>query len=209
MSTEASDGERAAGAPPEAYGAPGAHGTPEAGPPPADGKQSWLNLPSEVAASLLAITTVPISLPPTHFPPWAVFISWAGTFAAGGPKPDVIRKILPVQILGSFTAFLIVLSFNAAGDMGFSATGFVIAQMVILFVLNGAMIFVGRVVPALSFVPGMFFGFATYFATNFGGFGYIAHDAVSSLWAAILMNMVGVLYAYLNVKFTRPADQHH
>ena len=35
--------------------------TPEAGPAPAETKRSWLNLPSEISASLLAITTVPIS----------------------------------------------------------------------------------------------------------------------------------------------------
>ena len=35
--------------------------TPEAGPAPAERKKSWLNLPSEISASLLAIPTVPIS----------------------------------------------------------------------------------------------------------------------------------------------------
>ena len=144
--------------------------TPEAGPAPSETKRSWLNLPSEISASLLAITTVPISNGSPHFPPWAVFISWAGTFAAGGPKRDVIRRILPVQVLGSFTAMLIVLLFTEASHH-WTGTSFTIAQMVILFVLNSAMILVGRLVPALSFVPGMFFGFASYFATYFGGFG--------------------------------------
>lgn len=210
MSTRATHGAQDAGGPPEAHGEPGAHGTPEAGPAPGDGKRSWLNLPSEFAASLLAMTTVPLSLAPTHLPPWAVFISWAGTFASGGPKPEVIRKIAPVQPLGSFVAMLIVLAFTGAADLGFdSGWQQVIAQMIILFVLNSAMIFVGRVVPALSFVPGMFFGFATYFATYFGGFGYEAQNALHALWAAILMNAIGLLYAFLNVKFTRPADQHH
>ena len=46
------------------------------------------------------------------------------------------------------------------------------------------MILVGRLVPALSFVPGMFFGFASYFATYFGGFGLHPQDAFASLWAA-------------------------
>ena len=50
-------------------------------------------LPAEIVASLLAATTVIISLPPFNLPPWAVFVSWAGTFAAGGRKPDVLRRI--------------------------------------------------------------------------------------------------------------------
>lgn len=189
------------------------HGTPEAGPAPAEPRghrTSWLNLPSEFAASVLAITTVPLSLPPTHLPPWAVFISWAGTFAAGGPKPEILRKLAPVQVLGSFVAMLIVLCFGQLDDLGLAA-GFqtVVGEMVVLFILNSAMIFVGRVVPALSFVPGMFFGFASYFATYFGGFGLEANNAFHALWAAIVMNAIGLLYAWLNVKLTRPADQHH
>lgn len=182
--------------------------TPEAAPPPADHPRLWLRLPSELAASLLAILTVPLSLAPTHLPPWAVFVSWAGTFAAGGPTPEVLRKIAPVQVLGSVVAMLIVLCFNAVDDT-FTGWQFTVAQMVILGVLNAAMIFVGRVVPALSFVPGMFFGFASFFATYFGGFGLHPMDAFSALWAAIVMNAIGLLFAWLNVRFTRPEDQHH
>ena len=181
--------------------------TPEAGPAPGERRKSWLNLPSEISASLLAITTVPISNGSPHFPPWAVFISWAGTFAAGGPKRDAIRRILPVQVLGSFTAMLIVLLFNEASHH-WTGTSFTIAQMVILFCLNSAMILVGRLVPALSFVPGMFFGFASYFATYFGGFGLHPQDAFASLWAAVAMNALGVLYAWIQPRLTRPADQH-
>lgn len=172
------------------------------------GSGNWLNLPREFAASILAILTVPISLGATHFPPWAVFVSWAGTFASGGPKREVLRKIAPTQPLGSVTAMCIVLCFNAAAKT-WSGWEFTVAQMVILFVLNSSMIFVGRVVPALSFVPGMFFGFASYFATYYGGFGLTKGNALDALWAAVLMNAVGLVFAWLNVKFMREADQHH
>ena len=182
--------------------------TPDAGPAPAERRKSWLNLPSEISASLLAVTTVPIGNAPPHFPPWAVFISWAGTFASGGPKRDVIRKLVPVQVLGSVTATLIVLCFNWASHH-WTGTSFTIAQMIILGVLNSSMIFVGRVVPALSYVPGMFFGFASYFATYFGGFGLHPQNAWTSLWAVVAMNALGVLYAWIQPRLTRPADQHH
>lgn len=182
--------------------------TSSAAPAATRGSGSWLHLPREFAASILAATTVPISLGATHFPPWAVFVSWAGTFAAGGPKREVIRKIVPTMPLGSVVAMCIVLCFNAAAKT-WSGFDFTVAQMVILFVLNSSMIFVARVVPALSFVPGMFFGFASYFATYYGGFGLTKGNALDSLWAVVLMNALGVLYAWLNVKFMREADQHH
>lgn len=164
---------------------------------------NWLNLPTEVAASLLAVTTVLIALPPANLPPWAIFIGWAGTYAAGGPRPDVLRKIWPVMPVGALTAFLIVLGFGIA-SRHFSGDAFIAAQMVILFVLNAAQILLARLVHAFAFVPGLFFGFASYFATYFGGFGPHPHDAVWALVAVVAMNALGPLYAWLNMKLAAP-----
>jgi hypothetical protein len=177
--------------------------------PPAARRTNWLSLPREISASLLAMLTVPMSLAPTHLPPWAVFVSWAGTFAAGGPKPETLRKLAPVQPLGSVTAMVIVLLFGVADDIVSPGTPTVIAEMVIIFTLNSAMIFVGRVIPLFAFIPGMFFGFASYFATYFGGWGLEEQNAFHALWATIVMNAFGLLFAYVNVKTTREADQHH
>lgn len=182
---------------------------PEVGFPPAKRRTSWVSLPREISASLLAITTVPLSLPPTHLPPWAVFIGWAGTFAAGGPKPETLRKLSFAMPVGSFFAMLIVLMFSAASEIVPAGAPYVVTEMVILFVMNSALLFVARVVPALSFIPGMFFGFASYFATYFGGWGLTEQNAFHALWAAVLMNQIGLLYAWLNLKTTREADQHH
>lgn len=163
--------------------------------------------PAEVVASLLAVTTIIISLPPYHFPPWAIFISWAGTFAAGGPTPAVLKKIWPVMPIGSFFAFLIVLCFGVAAQH-FQGAQFLIAQMVVLFCLNAAMMLLGRLT-ALAFIPGMFFGFASFFATHFGGFGPVPHDAVSSLGAAVLMNALGPAYAWITAKLSAPHGHAH
>lgn len=158
-------------------------------------------LPVEIVASLLAVTTIFISLPPWNLPPWAIFISWAGTFAAGGPQPEVLRKIWPVMPVGSITAFLIVLGFDWASH---HMTGYALlaAQCVILFCLNAGQMLLARV-PALglTFIPGMFFGFASYFATFYGGFGPSPHNAVAALVAVVLMNALGPIYAWLTVRF--------
>lgn len=160
--------------------------------------------PAEIVASLLAVTTVIISLPPWNLPPWAIFISWAGTFAAGGPRPEVLKKIWPVMPIGSFTAFLIVLGFDWASHQ-FSGVQFIVAQCVILFCLNLAQMLVARIPGlGLGFVPGMFFGFASFFATFYGGFGPNPHNPVAALGAVILMNALGPLYAWLNVKLAAP-----
>jgi hypothetical protein len=159
--------------------------------------------PAEVVASLLAVTTL---LVPYHLPPWAIFISWAGTHAMGGPTPENLKRIWPVMPIGSITAFLIVLGFNQASQM-FSGTSFLLAQAVILFTLNGSMMALGRL-RGLDFVPGMFFGFATFFATYFGGFGPSPKDPFICLLAAIGMNAIGPFYAWLRVKLSAPHGAH-
>jgi len=166
-------------------------------------RTNWLNLPVEIAASLLAITTVLIALGPLHLPPWAIFIGWAGTFAMGGPTRQNMTRLWAVMPLGSFTAFLIVLLFNQAAQV-FSGNAYIVAEMVILFCLNGAMISMARVSSVFAFIPGMFFGFATYFATFFGGFGPDATSPALALVAAITMNALGPVYAWLNMKLAAP-----
>ncbi len=159
-------------------------------------------LSAEIVASILAVTTVLISLPPFNLPPWAIFIGWAGTFAAGGPTREVMRRIWPTMPLGSITALLIVLSFEQASHV-FSGAAFIVAQMVILFIFNTAQLYMARI-PLFSFAPGMFFGFASYFATFFGGFGPSPHNSFAAWIAVVLMNALGPVYAYLNVKWSTP-----
>lgn len=160
-------------------------------------------LPAEIVASSLAITTVLIALPPYHLPPWAIFISWAATFAMGGPTAANLKKIWPTLPVGSLFAFFIVLCFRQASTQ-FTGTSFIVAQMVILFCLNGSMMLLARVFPQLSFIPGMFFGFASYFATLFGGFGPVPHDPVAALGAVVAMNALGPAYAWLKERYSAP-----
>lgn len=164
--------------------------------------------PVEIVASLLAVTTIFISLPPWNLPPWAIFVSWAGTFAAGGPTPEVLRKIWPVMPIGSLTAFLIVLGFDWASHH-FTGGAFLFAQCVILFCLNGAQMLLARIPGlGLTFIPGMFFGFASFFATFYGGFGPSPHNPVAAWVAVVLMNALGPVYAWLTVKLSAPHGHH-
>ena len=158
-------------------------------------------LPVEIVSSTLAVTTL---FYPWHLPVWAIFVGWAGTFAAGGPRPEVLRKIWPCMALGNVTACLIVLLFNLTAQH-LSGTSVTVAHCVILFCLNGGMMALGRFEP-LSFIPGMFFGFASYFATYFGGFGPVPKDPFVALAAVFVMNALGPIYAILTAKF---GEHHH
>ena len=160
-------------------------------------------LPTEVVASLLAATTVIISLPPYHLPPWAIFISWAGTFAAGGPKPEILKKIWPALPVGATYALLIVLLFDVVSPY-VNGPAFTLAQMAIIFSVNTCLMYTGRL-PVFSFIPGMFFGFASFFATFFGGFGPVPHNPYAAWIATVLMTGLGPAYAWLTARW----GSHH
>jgi hypothetical protein len=151
---------------------------------------------------VLAATTVIISLPPYGLPPWAIFISWAGTFAAGGPKPEVLRRIWPALPVGSTYGLLIVLAFEAVSHR-LAGPALIIAQMTIIFSLNTCLMYTGRI-PMFSFIPGMFFGFASFFATFFGGFGPIPHNPYAAWIATVSMTALGPAFAWLTARFGSP-----
>lgn len=161
-------------------------------------------LPAEIVASLLAVTTIFIAMTSFHFPPWAIFITWAGTFAAGGPTPAVLKKFWPTMAIGGIFACAIVMCFKIASQY-FTGTSYIIAECVILFTLNATMMSLGRL-PMLAFIPGMFFGFASFFATYFGKFGPVPGDPLYALFASVAMNALGPIYAWITANFSA---HHH
>jgi hypothetical protein len=161
-------------------------------------------LPAEIVASLLAVTTIFISMTAFHFPPWAIFITWAATFAAGGPTSAVMKKFYPTMAIGGFFACAIVVCFKIASQY-FTGNAYLVAECVILFTLNATMMSLGRI-STFSFIPGMFFGFASFFATYFGKFGPIPGDPYAALFASLAMNALGPIYAWITATF---GAHHH
>jgi Protein of unknown function (DUF1097) len=161
-----------------------------------------LRLPSEIVASLLAITTLLFGVVAFNLPAWALFVGWAGTFAAGGPTAAVTRRLWITMPVGATTALFIVLGFQEASAL-FTGTANFVADAAILFTFNTAQLYLARL-PMFAFPPGMFFGFASYFAMFFGGFGPSAHNPFAAWIACLLMNALGPIYAYLNVKLSAP-----
>lgn len=165
-------------------------------------------IPHEIVASVLAGLTAFIGGTALNLPPWAIFIGWAGTFLAGGPNLATARKLWLAMPAGSAFALVIVLIDQHAGTaFGSSRIAGDAVLALIILVVNSALMYTGRT-RLFSLVPGMFFGFASYFATYFGGFGF----ARGNIWAAwvsvVAMNALGPVFAYLSVKlaFPRPAE---
>jgi hypothetical protein len=161
-------------------------------------------LPHEIVASVLAGLTAFIGGNALHLPPWAIFISWAGTFMLGGPSWANARRLWLAMPAGSTFALLIVLVEQHAGAaLGDGQLARNAMQALVLLVVNSALMYAGRF-KALALIPGMFFGFASFFATFFGGFGYDAGNPWSAWISVIAMNALGPVFAYLSNRLTFP-----
>ena len=93
-----------------------------------------------------------------------------------------------------------VLLNRATGDMfGGTAFGRTLALGLVIFVVNGTLLAAGRI-RALSLIPGMFFGFASLFATYFGGFGFDSGHLAAAFLSAAAMCALGPLCAFLGLR---------
>jgi hypothetical protein len=157
-------------------------------------------LPHEVSASIVAMATVFLTMSPLHMPTWAIFITWAGTFLQGGPSRTNATKMVTATTTGAVFGVIAVLLNEATGTMfGEGTFGTTLALGVVIFVVNGTLLATGRI-PFFDCIPGMFFGFASLFATYFGGFGFTAGNLASAFVSAAAMCALGPLCAFLGLR---------
>jgi hypothetical protein len=159
-----------------------------------------IRLPHEVSASIVAFATVFLTMSPLRMPTWAIFITWAGTFLLGGPSRPNAIKLITATTTGAAFGVVAVLLNRATGDMfGSSEFGRTVALGLVIFVVNGTLLATGRI-RVFSLIPGMFFGFASLFATYFGGFGFDAGNLAAAFVSAAAMCALGPLCAYLGLR---------
>ena len=154
-------------------------------------------VPHEIVASILAATTAYIGGNALHLPPWAIFIAWAGTYLAGGPHLAVMKRLWAAMPVGATYALIIVLIDTHFGELlGTSTFAKDTMLALVILVVNSALMFTGRI-KMFSLIPAMFFGFASFFATYFGGFGWDPTNPWVAWICVIAMTALGPLYAWL------------
>ncbi|RVX39021.1 uncharacterized protein DUF1097 [Nonomuraea polychroma] len=167
-----------------------------------------IRLPHEVSASIVAFATVFLAMSPLNMPTWAIFITWAGTFLLGGPTKANAVKLITATTAGAGFGVVAILLNRATGTMfGSGSFGQTVALGLVIFVVNGTLLAAGRL-QALSLIPGMFFGFASLFATYFGGFGFAAGNLAAAFVSSAAMSALGPLCAFLGLRLMfAPAEQ--
>jgi len=164
-------------------------------------------IPAEISASILAATTAFIGGGWMHLPVWAIFISWAGTHLAGGPRLSIMKRLWLALPAGSTFALIVILLDQKFGTIlgeGYWATAGVLA--VIIFLVNTALTYTGRT-KLFSLIPGMFLGFASMFATAFGGFGPAPQNMFVCWIATIAMNFLGPVFSWIRVRVSPERDE--
>jgi hypothetical protein len=161
-------------------------------------------VPHEIVASILAASTAFVGGNALHLPPWAIFIAWAGTYLAGGPHIAVMKRLWATMPVGATYALIIVLIDTHFGDLlGTSTLARDAMLALVILIVNSALMFTGRI-KMFSLIPGMFLGFASFFATYFGGFGWDPTNPWVAWIAVIAMLSLGPIYAWLAEWLVRP-----
>jgi hypothetical protein len=174
-------------------------------------------IPAAITGGILAAFTVFLAWPGLLSPPlalnfgaWGIFITWAGYFAAGGKGPGnskaIIKKMYPAIIWGSFWGFVAGVIFTYYNSSMGSQLNILLFDFLIIFLVNQPILWGGKFWKGFSYTPACFYGFATFFATFFGGFGLDPGQVVVAWLSGLLMNLLGPLWAHMQVLFTASYD---
>lgn len=146
-----------------------------------------------VVAGILAIPWVYLFVMILKLPVWVSFIAGGSFFAAGGGI-EGLKKAGATNILGLiYGAITTAIWLNVGGaDAGTST------MILFLSLIVGIVVFLAVVqskISLLSFVPGVFFGFGTYFGV-FLGKGETA-NIIPASQDVLLSIAIGIIFAYI------------
>lgn len=146
-----------------------------------------------------------------NFGAWGIFITWAGYFAAGGGGPGKTKEVYKKMYFPIFWGSI----WGLAAGVGFyyfnphltNNWTLLTVDGIVIFLVNQPILWGSKYWGPLKYTPANFYGFATFFATYFGGFGLEATgpDHIYIAWACgLLMNFLGPIWGYLQVYLSFP-----
>lgn len=153
---------------------------------------------------LLVISNVVPAPYAIMFPPWGVFITWAGYFAAGGGGKGhglpVFKKMWFAILWGDIWGFAGAYLMNVVNPHAPNLYLMLFFDGIIIFLVNQPILWGTRYWNPIKYTPAIFYGFATFFSTYFGGFGFIPGNIYAAFVTAFLVNMLGLIFGYLQVR---------
>ncbi|MEM0130096.1 MAG: DUF1097 family protein [Thermoplasmatales archaeon] len=170
-------------------------------------------IPTAITGAFLAGLTVLMSIsgivPKPYaimFPPWAVFITWAGYFAAGGggkgQAMPTFKKMYVAILWGDIWGFAGGYGIaKIIGPANLSLPLTLLLDGIVIFLVNQPILWGTRYWGPIKYTPAIFYGFAIFFSTYFGGFGFIPGNIYAAFITAYLASCLGPIFGYLQVRF--------
>ncbi len=161
-------------------------------------------IPIEVTVAYLAALSLLLSTEWIRLPVWAVFVTWAGFFVLGADKKAFITiyKCIP---LGGVFGLIAVIGFKYLIE-AMPFVHWVIPCMIVEFI---DVLILMIIISKFGFPGGVvFWAFASYFGTFYGGFffdlgSYVA-NAFSALAWEMIANFLGPIFGVLSIKLSLP-----
>ena len=157
-------------------------------------------IPLEWVCAFLAALTIPLFVY-AKIPVWATYVTWGGAFLVA-PNMEGIRKMFPTLIVGTISGVIfLALTFTLDPIVGAP----VLANSIIVFVMALALLYLARI-PALTLVPGVFFGFACYVGVALAA----QANSIPGLFAPWIYStaalLLGPVLAWLSIVLTFPRE---
>jgi hypothetical protein len=139
------------------------------------------------------------------FPPWGVFITWAGYFAAGGggkgeamPAFKKMYGSITWGVIWGFAGAYLMDIFNPMLSPNLGLT--LLVDGIIIFLVNQPILWGTRYWGPIKYTPAIFWGFGIFFSTYFGGFGFIPGNIFAAAITAWVVSAMGPIFGALQVR---------
>ncbi|MDQ2660309.1 MAG: DUF1097 family protein [Actinomycetota bacterium] len=157
-------------------------------------------LPPEIAATILAISTVLLGAA-LGVPTFGIFLGWAAAALASGGRATRMSILGRCLVIGAlFGAGTLAAQAALAQALGADVPLWV-CTVIVLAIANPLMILLGRV-PSFGSVPGMFIGFSTVLAVYLVDAAPISGNVLGALLVAASTNLTGLGFNWLNGRMT-------
>lgn len=164
-------------------------------------------LPPEVAATILAISTVLLGAV-VGVPTFGIFLGWAAAALASSGLATRMSVLGRCLVIGALFGAGTLAAQSVVGQLLGAEVPLWVSTVIVLAVANPLMILLGRT-PAFGSVPGMFIGFSTVLAVHLVSAAPIAGNVLGALLVGAATNLTGLGFHWLNGRMTgRPRVAH-
>ena len=168
--------------------------------PAVDEPRPRVVLPPEIAATILAVSSVLLGAL-LDVPTFGIFLGWAAAALATTSRATRMSTLATCLMVGALFGTGTIAGASALGAILGTAVPLWVSTILVLAVANPLMILLGRST-AFNAVPGMFIGFSTVLAVHLIEAAPISGNVLGALLVGAATNLIGLGFHWLNGRMT-------